>query len=92
MIVCFGISLRFRTELHILYTGQETLTEERYVDDILQEHVVPFAPLTNNTFLLLHDNARPHSPKIVHQYFEELEIYVLPVPAKSTDLNPIEYV
>lgn len=42
--------------------------------------------------MLMHDNARPHIARIVHEYLDEVEIPRMIWPARSPDLNPIEHV
>lgn len=90
IMVWGGISLTARTELHIIARG--TLTAARYVEDILEQYVVPFAPFIGEEFLLLQDNARPHVAGVVEEYLAEVGINVLPMPAKSPDINVIEHV
>lgn len=36
------------------------------------------------------DNSRVHTAKIIKAYFEDRDIYVLPWPSKSPDLNLID--
>ena len=84
-----GVSLTGRTDL---VTINGNLTSERYITDILQEHVVPYAPYIGANFLLMHDNARPHTGRIVRNYLEEVGVNYLDWPARSPDLNPIEHV
>lgn len=90
VMVWAGVSLEARTELHIINRG--SLTAMRYVTDILEEYVMPFAPYIGENFLYLHDNARPHTAGIVNDYCQEVGINLLPLPARSPDLNPIEHV
>ena len=85
-----GISLTGHTDLVLLDGG--SLTADRYIKNILEPHVVPYAPFIGNDFLLMHDNARPHVAKIVTEYLQEVNIPVLGRPACSPDLNPIEHV
>lgn len=56
------------------------------MDEISQMHVVPFAPMIENHFLLMQDNARPHI-----DYLVEVNIEKLDWPARSPNLNPIEH-
>ena len=84
-----GISLTARTDIVSLHAG--SLNSERYISDILSEHVVPFAPYIGNNFLLMHDNARPHVARIVNEYLHEVNIRTLNWPPRSPDLNPIEH-
>lgn len=42
-------------------------------------------------FVLMHDNARIYTVRVVRIFLEENEINVLPWPAQSPDLSPMEY-
>jgi transposase len=39
----------------------------------------------------MHDNARPHTARIVQEYLRETKTPVMEWPARSPDLNPIEH-
>ena len=39
----------------------------------------------------MRDNATPHTARVVTAQLANLDIQVLPWPAKTTDLNPIEH-
>lgn len=71
--------------------GQGSLTAHRYVTEILEEHVVPYAGFVGEGFTLMHDNARAHTALIVRDYLQEVGISVMQWPARSPDLNPIEH-
>nr|CAH7723235.1 unnamed protein product [Callosobruchus chinensis] len=58
-MVCAGIFLEARSELYIIPTG--SLTDVRYIDAILQDFVDPYVDFIGNNFILMHDNARPHT-------------------------------
>lgn len=64
-----GISYEARTVPVVIVRG--SLTAARYVEEIFEEHVLPFAPFIGENFLLMHDNARVHVARIVTQYFRE---------------------
>lgn len=83
-----GISLEAKTDL----TFVERLTADRYITEILEEHVIPFAPAIGENFIFMHDNARPHTARIVQEYLADTGISVMNWPARSPDLNPIEHV
>nr|CAH7769360.1 unnamed protein product [Callosobruchus chinensis] len=61
-----GISLEARTELYII--PRQALTAVRYIDEILIDFVVPYVDFIGNNFILMHDNARPHTARITQQY------------------------
>ena len=42
--------------------------------------------------ILMHDNARPHVARICRQFLNRNNVNVLPWPAVSPDINPIEHI
>ena len=40
----------------------------------------------------MHDNAKPHVARICRHFLNRNKINVLPWPAVSTDMNPIEHI
>nr|CAH7729102.1 unnamed protein product [Callosobruchus chinensis] len=89
-MVWAGISLEARTELYIIPRG--SLTAVRYIDEILQDFVVPYVDCIGNNFILMHNNTRPHTARITQQYLNDVDIDVLEWLALSLDANPIEHV
>lgn len=89
VMVWAGVCMNARTEL-VFIDGN--LTADRYINECLANHVVPFGPYIGNDFLLMHDNARPHVARVTTNYLQEVVIRVLPWPARSPDVNPIEHV
>ncbi|GBN76007.1 Transposable element Tc1 transposase [Araneus ventricosus] len=85
-----GISLGGHTDLHVFPRG--TVNAQAYRDDILHAYVRPYAGEIGDGFLLQDDNARPHRARIVDDYLQQETIQRLEWPARSPDLNPIEYV
>jgi hypothetical protein len=86
-----GINIEARTDLRRLI--RKEVNADRYIRDILEPHVVPFAPFKGEDFLLItHDNAEPHIANVVRNYINEVNIVTLNWPARSSDLNPIEHV
>ena len=61
----------------------------RYRDEILQAHVVPF--VRQHAVTLRHDNAKPHVARVVTDFLTQQNVNVLPWPAVSPDLSPIEH-
>ena len=70
---------------------QGNLNAQGYINQILQPEAVLFLQRHGPT-ILMHDNARPHVARICRQFLKRNNINVLPWPAVSTDMNPIEHV
>ena len=91
---CGGGSVRWAA---ISYTGgtnlvqvKETLTAQRYCDEIFQPHGLPI--MQQNGVRFQQDNARPHTARLTTAFFQTHNIAaVLPWPFKSPDFNPIDY-
>ncbi|GFW32991.1 transposable element Tcb1 transposase [Trichonephila clavipes] len=87
-MVWAGISLGYRTDLHIFKRG--TVTAVRYRDEVLEPIVRLYAAAVGLTFVLMDDNARPHRADIVDDYLESQWIARMAWEVYSSDLNPIE--
>jgi hypothetical protein len=85
-----GISMEAFPELVVVNGG--AMTANRYITNILEPHVVPFAPFIGNDSILMQDNARPHITQIVNEYLDTVEFHHMVWPARSPDLNPIGHV
>ena len=90
--ICMGLlSARGRSPL-VLIDG--TLNQSKYIQ-ILDTYVLPFKNkyhIGNNEFLYQHDGCGPHRAKKVSAFLDANGVEVLPWPARSPDLNPIEHV
>lgn len=89
VMVWGGISLLGKTELVILDGG--TVTAASYVERVVRPHIVPFSQRIGANFVLMQDNARAHTARITQTALSDANISVLPWPAMSPDLNPIEH-
>lgn len=89
VMVWGGISLDERTDL-VVIPGR--LYAAGYVNMILAEHVVPAAFGIGLNFVLMQDNARPHTAAVTINFIQQLQIHVVDWPAFSPDLNLIEHV
>ena len=69
---------------------QQGLTAQRYVDEILRPVVLPYVA-ANRGMVLQQDNARPHAALLTQHCLQAHNVPVLPWPAYSPDLNPIEH-
>lgn len=88
VMIWAGISWRYRTPL-VVVNGN--LTAQRYVDEILRTHAVPFMQNHADVTLYQQDNARPHSARLTTDYLAQQNINVLRWPAFSPDISPIEH-
>ena len=87
VMVWAGISYRQQTQVHFI---NGNLNSQRYCDEILRHIVVPF--LRRHHLMFNRDNARPHVARICTQFMEAENVPVLPWPAYSPDMSPIEHV
>lgn len=90
IMVWAGISFMGHTELVPVENG--SLTAHRYIEEILDPHVVPYAPFIGENFIFMQDNARPHAANCVSEYLNLVGIETMNWPARSPDMNPIEHV
>ena len=86
VMVWAGIHHAGRTNLHFI---EGNLTGIRYRDEILRPLVVPC--VTRNALTLQQDNARCHTARVCQTYLQQQNVNVLPWPAFSPDLSPIEH-
>ena len=87
VMVWGGVSQHPQTEL-VVIAGN--LNAVHYREDILL-HVVPFLQ-AHPDMTLQHDNATTHRTSSMADFLLDRNVSVLPWPAKSPDLNPIEHV
>lgn len=90
VMVWGGISMTGRTELVII--PPPGMNAQRYIHEVLTPHILPLRQQRGRSFVLMQDNARPHTARITQQFFQENNIELLKHPAMSPDLNPIEHV
>ena len=83
-----GVSQDHWTEL-VVIAGN--LNAVHYCEDILLPHVVLFLQ-AHPDMTLQYDNATSHTARSVRESLQDRNDSVLPWPAKSLDLNPIEHV
>lgn len=88
VMVWGGISHTERTELKIVAGN---LNAVRYRDEILQPLVLPFLRRHRFNHVLQQDNARCHVARLTMDFLQAQHVRVLPWPAMSPDLNPIEH-
>ena len=68
---------------------EDNLTSQRYIDDVVTPHVLPYFRNNPNS-VFMHDNARPHAVRRT-TYLQINNIVTLPWPSYSQDMNPIEH-
>ena len=69
VMVWSGFGMQGKMDLHIIENG--TLTAVRYVNEILDVYVRPYAGAIGADFILMDDNARPHRAQFSNQYLED---------------------
>ena len=83
-----GISTRRRTQLVVI---DGNLTAQRYVNLVLRPVVLPFLNAHRDITTFQQDNARPHSAQLTQDFLRYSHVNVMPWPARSPDLSPIEH-
>ena len=68
------------------------MTAQRYVREVLDVYVRPYAGAIVSECMLMDDNARPHRAMVTNEYLQAETIVRMEWPARSPDLNPIEHV
>ena len=87
IMVWAWIDMEEKTNLVIL---EGNISAAAYVDQVINAEVVPlFTSMPHLTHM--HNNVRPHTACITADHLANLGMYVLPWPAKSPDLNPMEH-
>ena len=67
------------------------LNSNRYISEVLQSQAVPFLQSLPGA-VFPQDNARPHIARTVQSFLESRQVQLLPWPAYSPDVSPIEHV
>jgi hypothetical protein len=80
------------THQHLLLVVAGNLTGMCYRDEIVQPYVIPFIQAEANNVTFQQDNARPHVARVVRDDLTQHNVDLLPWPAVSPDLPPIEHV
>ena len=88
VLVWGSVPQHHRTELVVIAGNLNAVC---YREDILLPHGVPFLHAPPD-MTLQHDNATSHTDHYVCDFLQDRNVSVLPWPAKSPDLNPIEHV
>ena len=88
-VLWYGMALgRRKTNLIVV---QGNLNAQGYINQILKPEAVPFLQ-RHEPAILMHDNTRPHIARICRQFLNRNNVNVLPLPAVSPDMNPIEHI
>jgi len=86
VIVWGGIMGGRKTDLVII---NGNLNAQGYVDNVLRSVVVPF--IEQHPWCLMYGNASPHTPRLTQAFLARHDVNVLPWPACSPDMNPIQH-
>ncbi|GFU20815.1 transposable element Tcb2 transposase [Trichonephila clavipes] len=90
IMVWAGIMINGRTRLHVVANG--TMTDQRYIDEVLLPHVRLFRGAGGDKFVFMDDNATCHQTLAVQDCLDSEGFERLVWPARSPDLNHIENV
>ena len=83
-----GITARARTPLVFI---EGNLNGQRYRDEVVRPHVIPFIRNASQVITFQQDNARPNTAGIVRDFLRQNNVPTLDWPAVSPDLSPIEH-
>ncbi|GFW73227.1 hypothetical protein TNCV_2798911 [Trichonephila clavipes] len=86
IMVWNGIGYHSRTPLVRIFG---TLNSQLYISQVLEPVVLPYLQGLV-TAIFKQDNALPHVARILQRFFVNYHIDLLPWPARSLDLSPIE--
>ncbi|UYV76889.1 TMEM62 [Cordylochernes scorpioides] len=86
IMVWDGIGYHSRTPL-VRIAG--TLNSQRYISEVLEPIILPYLQGLP-TAIFQQDNAQPHMARIVQRFLFNRQIELLPWPARSLKLSPIE--
>lgn len=88
VMVWGGIMGGRKTELVVIHGN---INAQSYINNVLQPTAVPFLQ-RHGPGILMQDNARPHTARLTRNFLEQNNVRVLPWPASSPDMNPIEHI
>ena len=75
-----------------LVVMRDNLNVLRYINDVLRPHAIPFLHNQDPGVTFQHDNGRSDSALITRQFLAQNNVDILPWPAVSPDLSPVEQV
>ena len=89
-VLWYGVAL-WAEGKQISLLCKATSIHKGYFNQILQPEAVSFLQ-RHGPAILMHDNARPHVARICRQFLNRNNVNVLPWPAASPDMKPIEHI
>lgn len=73
-MVCAGISVQGKTDLHTIENG--TITADSYVNEVLDADIRPYVGAIGSDFIFVNDNAGAHMARVVPRNYRH-RLYVL---------------
>jgi hypothetical protein len=89
---CYGVGRHNSTWQNTIGCCHRKSDRYTLSDEIVQPYVIPFIQAQANNTTFQQDNTRPHVARVVRDYLTQQNVDLLPWPAVSPDLLPIEHV
>jgi hypothetical protein len=89
---CYGVGRHNSTWQNTIGCCHRKSDRYTLSDEIVQPCVIPFIQAQANNTTFQQDNTRPHVARVVRDYLTQQNVDLLPWPAVSPDLLPIEHV
>ncbi|XP_048258591.1 glutamate receptor-like [Haliotis rufescens] len=92
-LFCLIMTAIYRCNLMTFLTVSRTVVPFSSLEELANQDVFDVgAPVGSYVSLAIeHDNARPHTARLTQNFLANANIHVLPWPACSPDMNPIEH-
>lgn len=58
----------------MVWAGISSLMAHRYIMEVLEDHVMHFMTVMDEYVILMQDNTRPHSARVVKEYLIDMGI------------------
>ncbi|GMT26377.1 hypothetical protein PFISCL1PPCAC_17674, partial [Pristionchus fissidentatus] len=91
VMIWLGISLEGPTEVRIMQPG-ESINAVKYVEIVKSSYLPAALKYYGGHCKIAHDNASAHTARYTKDALQQMGVEVMPWPAESPDMNPVELV